>query len=70
LSSSEDWRLLFVSYLLGDVGVSEDVSDDPAGVRCGGVAVRGPPGWSRPVSDTGSSRSSSSSENEISEIKF
>ena len=57
---------MFVSYLLGEVGVNEDVSDDPAGVRCGGVAVRGPPGWSSPVRDTGSSRSSSSSEKEIS----
>ncbi len=58
---------MFVSYLLGDVGVSDDVSDEPAGVRCGGVAVRGPPGWSNPVRETGSSRSSSSSEKEISE---
>ena len=56
-----------VSYLLGDVGVREDVSDELAGVRWGGVAVSGPPGWSRPVRDTGSSKSSSSSEKEISE---
>ncbi len=55
------------SYFEGEVGVSEEVSDELAGVKCGGVAVRGPPGWSNPVNETGSSKSSSSSENEISE---
>ena len=68
-SLSSNWWLLFVSYLLGDVGVRDDVSDELAGVRWGGVAVRGPPGWSRPVRDTGSSKSSSSSEKEISAKK-
>jgi hypothetical protein len=33
LSSKEDWRLLLVSYLLGDVGVRDEVSEELAGVR-------------------------------------
>ena len=59
-----------VSYLLGEVGVREEVSEELAGVRWGGVAVRGPPGWSNPVRETGSSKSSSSSENEISGMEL